>query len=303
MSKTLNSKNWVGKFCEFGGQLSQLVYRPWERSILVPQRNCGEFTGDPFLHGLPILFPPGRIENGDFSGRGRQYLWPINDETGKHFLHGFVWNKRFKLQDWTNTKVQWQFSTLDQENWNVGKQYGHDFSLTMGYDFGENYVGIKALLHNYSADPMPFALGYHMNISLRSGGSQVPYRIKLPAMQQWELHSDLLPTGRLLPNNAIANGQSLEDVVLDTPFRVNDPCENSITLIGNDQRQIVINPDTQFAHWVFYRPNKDSEFFSVEPYSWVPNAPNLPLPADVVGLRYAEPDETIAFDLTLSCLG
>ena len=43
---------------------------------------------NPYLYGMPILFPVNRIENGIFEFEGREYVFPINEpSTGCH-LHG-----------------------------------------------------------------------------------------------------------------------------------------------------------------------------------------------------------------------
>ncbi|NHN34636.1 hypothetical protein G9U52_33245 [Paenibacillus sp. S3N08] len=38
------------------------------------------FKEKPRNHGIPVLFPPNRYEDGSFSFNGRMYSFPVNEE-------------------------------------------------------------------------------------------------------------------------------------------------------------------------------------------------------------------------------
>jgi aldose 1-epimerase len=48
-----------------------------------------------------------------------------------------------------------------------------------------------------------------------------------------------------------------------------------------------------FSQWVVYRPHLGSEFISLEPYTWVHNAPNLAVSPDLTGLARLEPGQEV----------
>ena len=48
------------------------------------------FKERPIIHGIPVLFPPNRYEDGKFPWKGKVFQFPVNEpKTGNH-LHGFV---------------------------------------------------------------------------------------------------------------------------------------------------------------------------------------------------------------------
>ena len=58
-----------------------------------------EFRRRPHVFGLPILFPPNRIADGQYTFDGRTYRFPITDAKGGHYHHGIL--KRFCLANIT----------------------------------------------------------------------------------------------------------------------------------------------------------------------------------------------------------
>ena len=54
---------------------------------------------NPYLYGMPILFPVNRISKGKFVFQGRTYSFPINEpDTGCH-LHGILHDKEFTITE------------------------------------------------------------------------------------------------------------------------------------------------------------------------------------------------------------
>ena len=60
---------------------------------------------NPYLYGMPILFPVNRIEGGRFTFEGREYIFPLNEEkTGCH-LHGVLHQTPFTLKSKSSSSL------------------------------------------------------------------------------------------------------------------------------------------------------------------------------------------------------
>ena len=55
------------------------------------------FKGRPHVFGLPILFPPNRIEDGRYTFGGRTYRFPITNAKEHHYHHGILKSQPFAV--------------------------------------------------------------------------------------------------------------------------------------------------------------------------------------------------------------
>ena len=60
---------------------------------------------NPYLYGMPILFPVNRIENGSFLFEGRKYVFPINEPASNCHLHGELHKTAFELTEKSDSKI------------------------------------------------------------------------------------------------------------------------------------------------------------------------------------------------------
>ena len=49
-------------------------------------------------YGLPILFPPNRIDGGHFTFAGKEYQFKINEPATGNSLHGFLQNEPWDIE-------------------------------------------------------------------------------------------------------------------------------------------------------------------------------------------------------------
>jgi aldose 1-epimerase len=89
---------------------------------------------------------------------------------------------------------------------------------------------------------------------------------------------------------------TLTDIKLDNFFTVSPGFANQAVITDPDAGiKIVYSCDEAFNQWVIYNADGHSGFLCPEPYTWVTNAPNLPLPAEATGFRAVAPGETAVF--------
>src|SRR5699024_4946897 len=56
------------------------------------------FKERPYIHGIPVLFPPNRYEDGKFTWNGQVHQFPINEESTGNHLHGFLHNISWEVE-------------------------------------------------------------------------------------------------------------------------------------------------------------------------------------------------------------
>ena len=54
-----------------------------------------EALDNPYLYGMPILYPNNRISGGRFLFEGREYVFPVNEPSTHCHIHGFLHNAPF----------------------------------------------------------------------------------------------------------------------------------------------------------------------------------------------------------------
>ena len=52
---------------------------------------------NPYLYGMPILYPANRISNGKFTFEGREYKFPVNEAHTNCHIHGELHSMEFEL--------------------------------------------------------------------------------------------------------------------------------------------------------------------------------------------------------------
>src|SRR5262249_31918770 len=86
--------------------LPDFGFNCWRWQALVNGKRLDLLFGDPqhfalnvpTRSGIPILFPfPNRIRAGGFSGGGRDYHLPLNDQGNRNAIHGFACRRAWRV--------------------------------------------------------------------------------------------------------------------------------------------------------------------------------------------------------------
>ncbi len=291
-AQILETEQWRLKWLPgFGGTLIELFHRPSATQLLRVPSGPEVLAQEPYVYGMPLLFPAGRIAGGICRVGNTVWHWPQNDSAGPNHLHGFLWNTPFD-RGVESAPGHVRFMLAASTAAHLQEMMGQPLSVSVEYTVGTS-VEIAVEVRNLGDGFVPFGLGFHMNVLLER-----PWTVRLPEGKEWVMGRDLMPTGEFWPAGhalqGLDSGRPAADLVCDTCYRVTGPGLNQVQLCDPDGRlraRLTCSPP--FTQWVFYRPRLDSNFLSVEPYTWVHNAPNLPLSPEVTGMARLEPGHAV----------
>lgn len=262
-----------------------------------------QFLENPALYGMPLLFPPNRIEDGRFSMRGKEYRFPVNEPKHNNHIHGFLHNRPWKV---VRVGAEGGCPTLitqfDAADWvDILDYFPHRFVVTMRLTLETRALRTEVTVRNESDEPMPMGLGFHTCFRFPEATSV----FSVPVAKQWHLNDRMLPTG-VLEETALARrlreGTNLQDYPLDHAFSalIGRPgadglADGAVLTIPTVGVRVSYRVGAGFAHWVVYNGDGRNGFVCPEPYTWVTNAPRLPLPPEATGWRVLAPGAESTF--------
>lgn len=242
--------------------------------VLLREPTCGDGEPDnPYLYGMPLLFPVNRISGGCFTLDGRDYRFPINEpSTGCH-LHGTLHRAPFAVEVLEADRVV----LARRETAYHG--FPHAFELRIGYALSEGGLLHETEVINLSDTPMPCMLGYHTTFNAAfAGGREVRAQVGIAAEYERNM-KNYLPTGRMPAPDAVSRALQSGDF---SPF--SEPISRHYRASADGRMTIydrahglrlVYENDTEYAYRLIYNGAAD-EYICMEPQTCAINAPNTP---------------------------
>lgn len=289
---------------EIGGNL--IAFRDTERGhryLREPEpEEMDAFKANPLIHGIPVLIPPNRYEDGKLKWRGVVYQLPVNEESTGNHLHGYantsVWELvRFGADDeeaFAEVKL-----TVDKGH-KLFEYLPFKFSLRLRYGLSARGLSQHLTLVNEGDGDMPVLLAFHttVNAPFAPGSSARDYKLKLTIGSRWELSERMLPTGRhqpLTPEEEAMKHDgvypffaSMDNHYTAAPQNGRNRMELTDTRIGTT---LVYDVGTSWKQWMIWNNGAREGFFCPEPQVNLVNAPNTDLPAEEIGLFSLAPGE------------
>jgi aldose 1-epimerase len=262
--------------------------------------DAGFEVGDkrPSGSGIPLLFPfPGRIGGAEYRFEGHEYQLEPGDAFG-NAIHGFVFNRPWRVIDQTNSKVVGEFqASVDDKS--ILERWPCDFRIQVSYEVCGRELVSSISYANAGAGPLPcgFATHAYFRLPLTERGDVANTVVTVPAKKFWELER-MIPTGKILSapaNECLAGGLQLADHKFDTAFtEVTADADGLIrtTLVDpKNGRTLTQSFDTSFTQCVVYTPGH-REAICMEPYTCVPDAIRLAAEGHQTGLQILKPGES-----------
>ena len=244
---------------------------------------------NPYLYGMPILFPVNRIEGGRFEFEGREYVFPINEpSTGCH-LHGELHRTSFELTEKTESRVVCRYSARAGEY--LG--FSHAFEIIQEYELKAGGFYHTVTVINQSCENMPIFLGFHTTFNTLFTPESRPSDIRVYADidEEYERNMELnyLPTG-VKPrfdkvSLALADGTYKPfDGKVSRHYRGNG--KMSLTDLKNRLRVVYVN-DEKYGFRLIFNGGEDG-YICLEPQTCLANCQNSPFLRSEGGFDYIE---------------
>lgn len=247
---------------------------------------------NPYLYGMPILFPVNRIEGGRFVFENREYTFPINEpNTGCH-LHGIVHETAFEVVKQTETEGVFRLEVAEREG------FPHRHTIELAYLLKEDGLSITASVTNHSEANMPCFLGYHttFRVPFAEGSDSKNIHVLADVTDLVERNmANYLPTGKILEDDEhtkeIQEG-CFPALKLPMSRHYRSFGENRIRLMDKEKGlQVVYENDPQLGWRLFYNGNAD-EYICLEPQTCMVNCQNLDYDHGFSGFDFVPAGET-----------
>ncbi len=260
------------------------------------------FRDRPIVHGIPVLFPPNRYEDGTFTWNGTTYSFPVNEQNTQNHLHGFFYDKEFTVEEFGTTKTECYvvLSISVHKDHPIYTYLPHTFTIRLRYSLSDQGLLQQVQVINEGEQAMPCLIAFHttVNAPFDPQSSSDDYSFKMTTGNRWELSERMLPTEKFQPLTAEEKLMKTSGV---NPFWA--PMDNHYTVSMQNGRNFMELTDTRtgtvlvydagasYKQWMIYNNNAEPGFFCPEPQLNLVNAPNTSLDANDIGLATLEPGD------------
>jgi aldose 1-epimerase len=260
------------------------------------------FKARPLNHGVPVLFPPNRYENGRFPWEGSTLQLPINEQSRNNHLHGFLYNTPWTVDDYgcTANESYVVVSVRVDETHPAYSHFPYTFTFTLRYVLSVHGLLQHVIIRNDGHRAMPCLLAFHttINAPFTSEGASTDCCVKLTIGRRWELNDRMLPTGRL--QSLSREEEHMRD---DGVYPFNEVMDNHYTAEAQDGRnrmeltdakqgiKLIYDVGTSYKQWMVWNNFAKEGFFCPEPQINLVNAPNVKLPDHDIGLYGLAPGQ------------
>ena len=281
---------------EARGNIYSLRHKESGRKLLREPHRKEELFHTPERFGIPILFPPNRIEGAAFFFEGKICRLPMNLPAQKLHLHGIAVNKPWQLvekgSDFAELKFVFSPDSPEYEGFPFACEIRRRYEITR--DGLRDTVTVR----NCGTYNMPLGLGFHTafpadHAVVRVGTSD--REIEIDA-------NSFLPTGRCLEWKGNDPRKPFAPFGKNIGFHAEQkelPLDDGTQLHGAELRYpegtLKYHTDEKFGFWYTWNAGGLNDFLCLEPVSWMANALNLPIPGSRSGVRKLSPGQTITF--------
>lgn len=282
-----------------GGNCISLRNSRYDCSILrEPDYETG--MDNPYLYGMPILFPVNRIEGGCFVFENRTYRFPINEKATNCFLHGVLHEEPLEIMEKEKNRIMLSYKATERKPYLT---FPHEFEINMEYRLNENGLCHEVEICNLSQTNMPIMLGFHttFQIPFAKDSSREDLCVRLDIEEEYERDMSVyLPTGKILDFDEISNnllsGSFIPKQSISRHYR--SMPKGGMSIVDKKRGiSIVYNNCPEFAYRLIYSVGKD--FICLEPQTCLVNCVNSNLSWDKTGFIYVKPGEKKKFWSTM----
>lgn len=255
---------------------------------LLNEPPAGGDSDNPYIYGIPILFPVNRIESGRFEFDGKEYVFPVNDGNNCH-IHGNIHKSVFKATNITESSVICTHKAI------LGGI--NEFEIKAEYKLDKKGLTQTIEITNLSDSNMPCLLGFHtaFNTLFTENSRAEDITIFAQISEEFERSTKTyLPTGKTVEFDAVsqslANGtlKLLENI--SRHYRAKD---EGISIIYDkaNNLSLVYENDIKYGFRLIFS-NDIKKYICIEPQNCLVNCPNSPFDRTYAGFDYISPKKS-----------
>lgn len=261
----------------YPGQGGHLISLRYEGLPLLHEPESLADLKTPTSYGLPILFPPNRIDGGHFVCAGREYQFPVNEKARGNSLHGFLHTRPWQVTSHQGHEIQMRFVGSSEADF--FSYFPVKFTVTLTYRLTEHGLYQQVKVQNDDDFPMPLGLGFHSAFTVRSG-----MKVLMSVSERIELNERMLPSGTvraLSPQEKLLREGGLDPMAwaMDDHYSGEPILVDGAPFYGMVLREesgsTYYEVDRFYRHFMMWNQNQNGAFVCLEPQNWRVNAPNL----------------------------
>lgn len=265
-------------------------------------KEWAKFRKTPTVHGIPVLFPPNRYEDGKFPWNGKVHELPVNEVRRNNHLHGFLYKTPWKVTQFgaDDTGASVTLEVKVAEGHPVYALFPFSFTFRLKYTLSEDGLQQQVFIRNDGEERMPCLLAFHTAVRapFAPNAANEDMRIKLTIGERWAMSKRMLPTGQFQPLKREEEAMKGDGV---SPFFA--ALDNHYTAVPQNGRNrmeltdtknnvtLVYDAGTAYKQWMIWNNKAVGGYFCPEPQINLVNAPHVDLPADEIGLVSLEKGE------------
>lgn len=272
-----------------------------------------QFAERPQVYGLPVLFPPNRIEDGTFTVEGKVYHFPITEIPRNNHCHGFLHKRAWEVEQIIELtdSVKVQLVVKNDETTDFYEYYPNEFTFYLTYELNKDGLKQNIRIINNGKEKMPMGLGFHtaFKIPFHPQGESNDYKMFVSIGDKWELNDRILPTGVITEPKEEEKEYTKGGVppvghIIDLQHFIAKPLtfkgksfNGAYIEDAKNKFRLVYDCDKKYEHWMLWNMDGKSGFVCPEPQTWAINAPNIPgRTQEETGLQIIEPGQEFTAD-------
>jgi aldose 1-epimerase len=273
-----NNGEYVAIIPECGGLVNELVLgKSGKNYSVIDGYSSAEDLAQFRMHKSSKLIPfPNRIKDGRYNFSEKSYQLPINQPTENHAIHGFIYDKKFNV---THNEINEKEASITLEYIYNGENEGFPFKFITEMIFtltAEDGLNCQTVVQNLGDVAMPFGDGWHPYFKFDKQVDDI--QLKIPTDIKTLVDERMIPTGEILPFNNFIELTKINQIMLDTGFRIAGEDGIVDTELFDPQSNITIKVFQEIGEkkynflQVFIPPSRDS--IAIEPMTCNINAFN-----------------------------
>ncbi len=190
------------------------------------------------------LFPfPNRLKNGQYTWKGKDYQFPINDINTENALHGFGMDALMSLEDFEieEDKVE-MICSFRYEGELDEYPFPFTFFLTFTLEAPSNFT-VEMKVKNDGKEEIPMGLGWHPYFKLSEKIEAC--QLQFPPCRLVGIDERMLPTGKTYEYDDFEKKTTIGATILDNCFRLNNDHQGAAGIA----KTILSHNDQKLTFW------------------------------------------------------